>query len=464
MRYVSTRGGTAPLRFQEAVLEGLAADGGLLMPERLPDVRTDLASWRGLSFAELGARVMANFIDDIPPTALTDLLIRSYRDFDHPEVTPLVELDDGLHVLELFHGPTLAFKDIALQFLGNLFHRILTARGTTMNILGATSGDTGSAAIAGVRAKTGLAIFVMYPNGRTSALQELQMTSVLDANVHCLAIDGSFDDCQAMMKQIFNDLPFKSDYRLGAVNSVNWARVLAQIVYYVHACLALDASDDRKVSFSVPTGNFGDIFAGYLAMEMGLPIERLILATNDNDILSVFFNTGVYRRGDVHFTISPSMDIQVASNFERYLYLKTGRDSEVLKRFMTDFTRNGEAQLATRGSVDRRIVAGAVTTAETLATIRDTYQRCAYVVDPHTAVGIAAARRLSPGKGLDRRAPVVCLATAHPAKFPESVDKAIGKPVARHPRLDALKGAPTRKTELPADVAAVAEYVRRHAI
>ncbi len=457
MRYVSTRGGTAPLRFQDAVLEGLASDGGLLMPERLPDLSGELESWRGLPFAQLGARVMGHFIDDIPAAELIELVERSYRTFDHPDVTPLVAVGD-IHVLELFHGPTLAFKDVALQLLGNFFSRILEARGTTMNILGATSGDTGSAAIAGVRGKSGVSIFVLYPNGRTSRLQELQMTSVMDANVHCIAIDGSFDDCQAMMKDIFNDLPFKATHRLGAVNSVNWARVLAQIVYYVYACLALDAGGSRKVSFSVPTGNFGDIFAGYLAMEMGLPIERLILATNDNDILSVFFNTGCYRRGEVHFTVSPSMDIQVASNFERYLYLKLGRDTAALKRFMQDFARNGEARIPMQGTVDRRIVADSVSTTQTLATIRMIHEQHGYVVDPHTAVGIAAAKRFPSSS------PMVCLATAHPAKFPESVDKAIGKPIARHARLDALSGAPTRRTVLPADVATVKDFISRHAI
>ncbi len=457
MRYVSTRGGTSPLRFQDAVLEGLAADGGLLMPERLPDLRGELDAWRGLAFPALGARVMSHFIDDIPLAELEALLSASYATFDAESVTPLTQLDD-VSVLELYHGPTLAFKDIALQFLGNLFSRILAERRTTMNILGATSGDTGSAAIAGVRGKPGLAIFVLYPNGRTSRLQELQMTSVLDDNVHCLAIDGSFDDCQALMKEIFNDLPFKTTHRLGAVNSVNWARVLAQIVYYVYACLALDGNGSRKVSFSVPTGNFGDIFAGYLAMEMGLPIERLILATNDNDILSVFFNTGRYRRGDVHFTVSPSMDIQVASNFERYLYLKLGRDCEALERFMAEFARTGDARMPNEGVVDPRIVAGSVTTAETLSTIREVWKASGYVIDPHTAVGVAAARRF-PGNE-----PMVCLATAHPAKFPESVDKAIGKPVARHPRLDALTGVKTRKTVLSADVDLIRDFVHQHAI
>jgi threonine synthase len=456
MRYVSTRGRATPLRFQDVVIEGLATDGGLFLPERIPDVRAELNEWRGLGFVELAARVMAHFVDDIEPTVLKDIVGRSYGSFDAPDVVPLVELRK-VHVLELFHGPTLAFKDVALQFLGNVFDYVLTKRGTSLNILGSTSGDTGSAAIAGVRGKDSISIFVMYPDGRTSRLQELQMTSILDPNVHCIAIQGSFDECQAIMKEIFNDLSFKSHYRLGAVNSVNWARLLAQVVYYVYATLALDDGGRRRVSFSVPTGNFGDIFAGYLALQMGLPIDRLICATNENDILSVFFNTGVYRRGRVHQTISPSMDIQVASNFERFLYLRMGRDSARLRAFMDSFGRDGEATLEAHQPVDRHIVATAVDTRETIATIAAVYRDDGYVVDPHTAVGIAAARRLR----VD--GPMVCLATAHPAKFPESVDRAIGKPLARHPRLDALDGASNRRTVMPARVADVKAFVAAHA-
>jgi len=456
MRYVSTRGRAAPLRFQDVVIEGLAADGGLFLPESIPDVRAELDSWRGLGFVDLAARVMSHFVDDIDSAVLGDILRRSYASFDAPDVVPLVALRD-VHVLELFHGPTLAFKDVALQFLGNVFDYILTRRGTSMNILGSTSGDTGSAAIAGVRGKDSISIFVMYPDGRTSRLQELQMTSILEPNVHCIAIQGSFDECQAIMKEIFNDLPFKARHRLGAVNSVNWARLLAQIVYYVYATLRLDEDGRRRVSFSVPTGNFGDIFAGYLALQMGLPIDRLICATNENDILSVFFNTGVYRRGKVHRTLSPSMDIQVASNFERFLYLRMGRDSARLRAFMDSFGRSGEATLEGEQPVDRHISATAVDTRTTMATIADVYRNDAYIVDPHTAVGIAAARRLRV------EGPVVCLATAHPAKFPESVDAAIGRPLARHPRLDALAGASSRRTVMPARVADVKAFVAAHA-
>jgi threonine synthase len=298
----------------------------------------------------------------------------------------------------------------------------------------------------------------MYPEGRTSRLQELQMTTVLDPNVHCLAIRGSFDDCQALMKETFNDLPFKTRYRLGAVNSVNWARLLAQIVYYVYATLKLDDGGRRRVSFSVPTGNFGDILAGYLALRMGLPIDRLICATNENDILSVFFNSGLYRRGRVMHTISPSMDIQVASNFERYLYLHMDRDSARLRAFMESFASDGAASVGKTGPVDANIVATAVDMRQTSATIAEIHSRYGYLVDPHTAVGIAAARHFS----VD--GPMVCLATAHPAKFPESVDAAVGMAVARHPALDALQGAPTRRTVLNADLDEVKAFVAAHAI
>jgi threonine synthase len=456
MRYVSTRGRAAPLGFQDTVIEGLASDGGLFLPECLPDLRGEFDRWRGLGFVDLAARVMSHFVDDIDSDALQRLLRQSYANFDSPEVVELRKLDT-VSVLELFHGPTLAFKDIALQFLGNVFGHILAQRGTSLNILGSTSGDTGSAAIAGVRGKDAISIFVMYPEGRTSRLQELQMTTVVDPNVHCIAIQGSFDECQAIMKAVFNDLPFKSQQRLGAVNSVNWARLLAQIVYYVYAALALDEGGRTRVSFSVPTGNFGDILAGYLALKMGLPIDRLICATNDNDILSVFFNTGVYRRGRVHQTISPSMDIQVASNFERFLFLRMDRDSDRLCAFMDSFGVSGEATLSVAAPLDDHIVATAVDTAETLATIAEVYRRCDYIVDPHTAVGIAAAKRFRTD------GPMVCLATAHPAKFPESVDAAIGKPLARHPLLDGLERAPSRRTVLPARPADVKAFVAAHA-
>lgn len=454
MRYVSTRGRTDPMPFQDAVLTGLAPDGGLLIPESIPDVSDRLEAWRDLSFPELALEIVSLFAGDIPREDLADIVRRSYATFDHEDVTPTVSVGD-LHVLELFHGPTLAFKDVALQLLGNLFEYILRRRGETLNILGATSGDTGSAAIAGVRGHAGINIFIMFPRGRTSHVQELQMTTVPDGNVHTLSVSGSFDDCQAIMKSTFGDLPFKAAQHLGAVNSVNWARVLAQIVYYFHAALRV-APDGEAVSFSVPTGNFGDIFAGWLAARMGLPIDRLILATNENDILARFFETGVYRRGDVSFTVSPSMDIQVASNFERFLYYRLDEDAEALRAAMEAFAETGELRLEDDGAIDELIVARASDTEETLATIREAWETHEYLLDPHTAVGVAV------GRALRTEAPLICLATAHPAKFPESVEKAVGEDIARHPRVEALKGLPTRSVEIEADEQAIKDFIVRH--
>ena len=438
------------MRFQEAVMTGLAPDGGLLLPESLPDLRPRLKEWRGLGFNELAVELFSEFIDDIPLDVLERIVRQAFAAFRHEDVVPLVRAGD-MHVLELFHGPTLAFKDVAMQVLGGLFEHVLAARGGRLNILCATSGDTGSAAIAGVRERTNIGIFVLYPDGRTSPLQARQMTTTPDANVHCLAIQGSFDDCQRVVKSIFGDLPFKGRFDLGAVNSVNWARVLAQMVYYFHTALRFE----QPVTFSVPTGNFGDILAGYLARATGAPIDKLILATNSNDILARFFATGVYALGDVHHTISPSMDIQVASNFERFLYYRLG-SSEALEAFMADFSATGAARVEDGGPMDEGILPAAVNEAETMEMIRDVYASDGYVLDPHTAVGVAAARRFQ------RSDPVVCLATAHPAKFPESVNAAVGEDVAHHPALDGLADLPERKTVLPADVDAVKAFIAAH--
>jgi len=453
MRYISTRGETAPQSFTDAVITGLAPDGGLLIPDALPDLRADLPAWRGLGFVDLAAALLPRFIDDIPADDLDALIRRAYAHFDHPEVVALTDIGD-VQVLELFHGPTLAFKDIALQLLGQLFDYVLTRRGEHLNILGATSGDTGSAAIAGVRGQPAIDIYIMYPRGRISPLQELQMTTVPDANVHCLAVEGSFDDCQSLMKTLFADLDFKRELSLGAVNSVNWARVLAQIVYYGYVSLAL--ADRGPVTCYVPTGNFGNVFAGYLARRMGFPIERLVVATNANDILARFFATGEYQRGDVHYTVTPAMDIQVASNFERFLYYHLDSDPAALAAFMRTFADGGCAALPAPPS-DEAFSATAVSEEETLAAIRDTHARCGYLLDPHTAVGVAAHRHL-PCDG-----PAVCLATAHPAKFPDAVNRALGADLAHHPTLDALSGLPTRSTTVPAELDAIRAVLRRGA-
>jgi threonine synthase len=458
MKYISTRGQMEPIEFQDAVMTGLAPDGGLLLPESLPCVSEQLEDWAQLSYEELAFEILSLFATDIPPADLAELITDSYATFDAPEVTPSVKVGD-FEILELFHGPTLAFKDVALQFLGNLFGYMLEQRGGKLNILGATSGDTGSAAIHGVRGKPNINIFIMHPAGRTSPLQEKQMTSVLDDNVFNLAVDGSFDDCQNIMKTTFGDVDFKNEHALGSVNSVNWARVLAQTVYYFYATFrALEKTDAESVQFSVPTGNFGDIMAGYLAQKMGLPISKLILATNENDILSRFFNTGTYGMADVVPTISPSMDIQVASNFERYLYYKVGQDSEKLVALMNDFKENGSLsiELDENGVVDDLFVAGRGDTEATMSTIKKYHTQFGYVLDPHTAVGVYVAEQFKV-----EGAPTICLATAHPAKFTQAIIDAIGEGV-HHPTLDALTDAETRCESIANDIDAVKAYLVEH--
>ncbi len=456
MNYISTRGQVEPIPFQQAVMMGLADDEGLLIPERIPDVSGRLAEWSGLGYRELAFAVVREFATDIPPADLRGLIDAAYDGQFPPEVAPLTRVGD-VHLLELFHGPTLAFKDLALQWLGQLFEYILQRTGGRMTIVGATSGDTGSAAICGVRGRERIDIFVMHPHGRVSPIQERQMTTVLDANVHNIALEGSFDDCQRILKELFADLEFKRAYSLGAVNSVNWARVLAQIVYYFHAAFRLrERTGRQRVRFSVPTGNFGDILAGYYAARMGLPVSQLICASNENDILARFFSRGDYSLGEVVQTLSPSMDIQVASNFERYLYYLLGEDAGRLRQTMEDFRRTGAIRLPVQdgNGVDPLFAAGVGNRTDTLDTIRRYYREHGYVLDPHSAVGVCVAERI--GLGGD---PVVCLCTAHPAKFAAAVREATGEDVARHPAIDALMDLPTRCTVLPNDRTAVRDYV-----
>ena len=459
IHYISTRGQTPPMGFQDAGLEGLAPDGGLLIPDRIPDVRDRLAYWATLSYQDLTYEVLRLFVD-LPDADLRLLIQRSYERFTHPEIAPAWPVGP-LWILELFHGPTLAFKDVALQFLSNFFEYALEKRDGRMNILGATSGDTGSAAIHGARGRDRMNIFIMHPRGRTSPLQEKQMTSVLDDNVFNIALDGTFDDCQNIMKSIFRDVDYKGRFALGAINSVNWARVLAQIVYYFSSGLyVLGRTGADRVSFSVPTGNFGDILAGWFAWKMGLPVERLVLATNENDILSRFFNTGLYSTGSVVPTLSPSMDIQVASNFERYLYFRLGGDAERLRALMQTFGQTGRLQLPLPPgeTVDDLFRAGVGDTANTLATIQRYWKEHRYLLDPHTAVGVAVGER-----HLTAEVPMICLATAHPAKFPQAIRDATGEDLAHHPALDALADAPTRCDRLPNDEKAVRAYVAARA-
>jgi threonine synthase len=452
MQYFSTRDTGHRLGFSEVVMTGLARDGGLFLPAEIPDASRQLGRWAGLSYPDLSVAIMSCFAD-VHEVSLRCMLEESCRTFSHPEVTPVVQVGD-VHVLELFHGPTLAFKDVALQFLGRLFEHILAGEGGTLNIVGATSGDTGSAAIHGVRGRRGIRIFVMHPKGRVSPVQERQMTSVLDANVFNLAVGGTFDDCQGLLKEVFRDLEFRDRYRLGAVNSINWARILAQVVYYFYGAFrVMERTGAREVQVSVPTGNFGDIFAGYVAARMGLPVRRLVLATNENDILSRFFNTGEYRIGKVSETLSPSMDIQVASNFERYLFYRVGCDATRLAALMTEFGRTGAIRLP--AGEEKLFVAGSCDTAGTLATIKLYHERHGYLLDPHTAVGVSVAERYREA-GL----PMICLATAHPAKFAGAIERAIGPGIATHPAIDELASLPTRCDDLSASPDALKAYLR----
>ncbi len=462
MRYISTRGGIEPLGFKEAVMMGLARDGGLLLPETLPTIDASvLDRWQNLPYQYLAREVLSLFIDDIPENDLEDLVERSYANFAHPQVTPVCKQGD-VYILELFHGPTLAFKDVALQLLGNLFEYVLTRTGGSMNILGATSGDTGSAAIAGVRGKGNINIFILHPHGRTSPIQALQMTTVLDPNVFNIAVRGTFDDAQSIVKEIFNDLAFRDAYQLGAVNSINWARVLAQVVYYVYAYLKLRKTGSDSVDFSVPTGNFGDIFAGYVARKL-LPagcIHTLILATNANDLLTRFVTQGDYSRGQVIATSSPSMDIQIASNFERYLYYLRDEDGAAVKRDMDGFAATGTLDLSRfKDRVARDFCSRSVSEAETNQTIGDFYREHGYLLDPHTAVGVKAALELR-----DPQRPVVCLATAHPAKFGAAVAKAIGSEPTLPPALAGLASKESRCAILDADTAIIRDFIAQNAL
>lgn len=422
MEFISTRGKTAGLGFIDAVLMGLADDGGLLVPKAIPQVSGDtLAKWQQLSYPELALEIMSLYVDgEIPRDELKALIDSSYSTFRSKDVTPVRKLKDDLYVLELFHGPTFAFKDIALQFLGNLYSYISRTNHSIIHILGATSGDTGASAIEGVRGKEGIKICILHPKGKVSKVQELQMTTVDDRNVLNLAVDGNFDDCQRIIKELFADVSFKNEYHLRAINSINFARILAQTVYYFYAYFELlNHGVTGPIHFSVPTGNFGDIFAGYLAKKMGLPAGKLILATNENNILERFVNDGLYQPGEFHMTYSPSMDIQVASNFERYLYYLLGEDGAAVSARMEAFRAEGRITVegALLAQVQQDFAAASVENDDCLATIGQVHDDEGYLLDPHTACGVAAAGQLGA-----RGEATVALATAHPAKFNEAIE------------------------------------------
>ncbi len=455
MRYSSTRGQDKNLLFEEAVMMGLADDGGLLVPDEFPQVKSKFYEWRALSFSELSLEIMLLFTSGrIPREEFAPLVQRSYTNFRHPKITPVKSVGQ-IHILELFHGPTFAFKDVPLQFLGNLFECFLTKRDHPLRIIGATSGDTGSAAIHGMRGKKGVDVFMLHPKGRVSPIQELQMTTVLDSNIHNLAIEGSFDDAQAIVKALFNDQEFKHSYHLGSVNSINWARILAQIVYYFYAWFQVTRDNSEFVSFAVPTGNFGNVLAGYYARCMGLPIDKLVVGTNENDILHRFFCNGEYKQTEVKETLSPSMDIQISSNFERYLFELAGRSSEQLQFWMDDFESNGK--LAFRNDLLKKaqndFVSALVNDKEILEMVSRFNQENGYLLDPHSAVGVRAAEKN------DIQTPIICLACAHPAKFGDAIRKALGSEPELPDELYQLTNLETRSKTVAADPEMIKQVV-----
>jgi threonine synthase len=465
LQYVSTRAGASAaesLAFDDVLLAGLARDGGLFVPERMAAFRADeIAGLAGLGYAELASRIMAPFMGRrgaAPETAA--LVADAYAGFTHAAVAPLKELETGLWLMELFHGPTLAFKDYALQLVGRLFDAVLKERGARVTIVGATSGDTGSAAIEACRDREALDIFVLFPQGRTSEVQRRQMTTVDAPNAHAIAIEGNFDDCQDLVKAMFADSAFRDELRLSAVNSINWARVMAQVVYYFAAGVALGAPA-RPVSFAVPTGNFGNVYAGHIARRLGLPIRQLVIGTNRNDILARFLATGRMSVGEVEPSLSPSMDIQVSSNFERLLFELKRRDGTAVAAAMREFRATGTLPTSEEEwrEAAALFTAHRVDDAATTATIAETYRRCGELIDPHSAIAVAAAR----AKTTSREVPLVALACAHPAKFPDAVAAATGVTPALPASLADLYTRRERVAVLPNDLRTVQRYVRDRA-
>ena len=464
MKYISTRGDKTERGFSDILLEGLAPDGGLYLPTHYPKVgRSMLAQWRGLPYNELAFEVLSLFIDDIPAADLRAIVDKTYTPavFGTREITPLKTLQPGLHLEALSNGPTLAFKDMAMQLLGNLFEYELARRGETLNILGATSGDTGSAAEYAMRGKQGVRVFMLSPKGRMSPFQQAQMFSLQDANIHNIAIEGVFDDCQDIVKAASNDLEFKRRHKIGTVNSINWARLLAQVVYYFAGYFQATKSEEDHVSFAVPSGNFGNICAGHVARMMGLPVKHLVLATNENRVLDEFFRTGAYRprrRAETFETSSPSMDISKASNFERFVFDLLGRDGERTREmFKAQLEKQGFFQFSP-AEFDRisayGFVSGHSTHADRLATIRQTWEQNAVMIDTHTADGLKVGREfIEPG------VPMIVLETALPAKFAETIVEALGREPDRPAALRGIEALPKRFKVMPADAVAVKTYI-----
>ena len=472
MNYLSTRGDVTPRQFCDILLEGLAPDGGLYLPEHYPQVdRMTLDHWRHLyaqhGYATLAFEILSLYIDDMPAADLKALCEKTYTPevFGTLEIVPLKKLQDGFYLEALSNGPTLAFKDMAMQLLGNLFEYELKRRGAQLNILGATSGDTGSAAEYAMRGKQGIRVFMLSPEGRMSAFQQAQMFSLQDENIHNIAIEGVFDDCQDIVKAVSNDLEFKRRHKIGTVNSINWARLLAQVVYYFAGYFQATRSNDERVDFTVPSGNFGNVCAGHVARQMGLPIDQLVVATNENDVLDEFFRTGVYRvRGsaDTHETSSPSMDISKASNFERFVFDLLGRDGAKTKALFHDaLLRDGQFDLSGEPAFSQArerygFVSGKSTHADRLATIRDVFEEHGVMIDTHTADGVKVAREhLQPG------VPMIVLETALPIKFAVTIREALGREPDRPPRFDGIENLPRRVRVLPADAAQVQQLIVR---
>lgn len=457
MRYISTRGNAPVLSFEEAMLTGLARDGGLYVPETIPQLSADdIKEMRGMSYEEIAFKVMRPFIGDtFTDGEFKEIIAKAYSTFGHDARAPLVQLGSNHYLLELFHGPTLAFKDFAMQLIGQLFQAALGRSGQRVTIVGATSGDTGSAAIEAFKGLDAVDVFILYPHGRVSEVQRRQMTTPSESNVHALAVDGHFDDCQARLKDMFNDFEFRDGVRLAGVNSINWARVLAQVVYYFSSAVSLGAPD-RKISFTVPTGNFGDIFAGYIAKQMGLPIDRLVVATNQNDILHRCLTTGDYKTSEVHPSISPSMDIQVSSNFERALFYAYGKDGNAVGQLMDELKEGGfSVSQGALQALEEHFDSGRVSEAETSATITEMQGRTGEILCPHSAI----AARIG-DQHQDGATPMVALATAHPAKFPDAVEAATGHRPGLPPRMADLFEKDERVTRIENDLEALKAIVK----
>lgn len=463
MLHISTRGEAPALSFSDALLSGLARDGGLYVPERFPTLgQDDIAGFAGKPYALVAERVLgALTAGDIESKALSEMIAQAYAPFRHPAVCPLVQIGDNLFVLELFQGPTLAFKDVAMQLLGRLMDHVLTLRGARATIVGATSGDTGGAAIDAFKGLSRVDVFILYPQGRVSDVQRRQMTTVEARNVHAIAVEGTFDDCQNLVKALFNHHAFRDEIGLSGVNSINWARIAAQAVYYFSSAVALGAPG-RTISFSAPTGNFGDVLAGYVAKRMGLPIERLLIGTNSNDILARTLSEGVYEMRGVHATTSPSMDIQISSNFERLLFDAYERDGAAIRRLMQALRQSGRFEIADEplARIRAEFDASAVDEGGVAAEIDATWRESGYLLDPHTAVGVAAARQ---GLERDPKTPMIALGTAHPAKFPAAVKAASGVTPALPAHLGDLMQREERFTPMPNDQTRLESFIRAHA-